>query len=108
MSNYLPLKNVCRWGCETPATFTQGSSSLATLGFVTESLWDSFQESLPGSWHQTSAATAFRGRFARMLFATFAFLALLCAPHSARCGGTVANCTEADLNAALTDGGTVT
>src|SRR6266567_6845206 len=40
-----------RWGCETPATFTQGSSSLATLGFVPESLWDSFQESLPGSWH---------------------------------------------------------
>src|SRR6266436_4901064 len=30
-----------RWGCETPATFTQGSSSLATLGFVAESLWDS-------------------------------------------------------------------
>src|SRR5260221_10363813 len=27
-----------RWGCETPATFTQGSSSLATLGFVAESL----------------------------------------------------------------------
>src|SRR5882724_394873 len=40
-----------RWGCETPATFTQGSSFLATLGFVAESLWDSFQESLPGSWH---------------------------------------------------------
>src|SRR6266853_7009710 len=30
-----------RWGCETPTTFTQGSSSLATLGFVAESLWDS-------------------------------------------------------------------
>src|SRR5882724_96558 len=29
------------WGCETSATFTQGSSSLATLGFVAESLWDS-------------------------------------------------------------------
>src|SRR5258707_1343726 len=32
-----------RWGCDTPANFTQGSSSLATLGFVAESLWDSFQ-----------------------------------------------------------------
>src|SRR6266478_8114 len=39
-----------RWGCETLPTFTQGSSSLATLGFVAESLWDSFQKSLPGSW----------------------------------------------------------
>src|SRR6266436_5165071 len=40
-----------RWGCETPATFGQGSSSLATLGFVAESLWDSFQQCLAGSWH---------------------------------------------------------
>src|SRR6266568_708192 len=45
-----------RWGCETPATFTQGSSSLATLGLVAESLWDSFQKipgnkSLPRSSH---------------------------------------------------------
>src|SRR5258707_15875632 len=40
-----------RWGCETPATFTQGSSSLATLGFVAKSLWDFPQECLPGSWH---------------------------------------------------------
>src|SRR5207248_3092311 len=34
-----------RWGSETPATFTQGSSSLATLGFVAESLWDSLRQS---------------------------------------------------------------
>src|SRR6266567_2025056 len=32
-----------RWGCGTLATFTQASSSLATLGFVAESLWDSSQ-----------------------------------------------------------------
>src|SRR6266436_732547 len=38
-----------RWGCETPAAFTQGSSSLATLGFVAESLWDSFQKQNPVS-----------------------------------------------------------
>src|SRR5437899_6763641 len=30
-----------RWGCETSTTATQGSSFLATLGFVAESLWDS-------------------------------------------------------------------
>src|SRR6266478_533370 len=36
-----------RWGCETPAAFTQGSSSLATLGFIAESLWDSFQNQNP-------------------------------------------------------------
>ncbi len=35
-----------RWGCENTAMFTQGSSSLATLGFVAESLWDSFNASL--------------------------------------------------------------
>jgi len=33
--------------------FTQGSSSLATLGFVAESLWDSFQQSLPVPWHHS-------------------------------------------------------
>src|SRR5258708_5042933 len=31
----------------TPGTFTLGSSSLATLGFIAESLWDSFRECLP-------------------------------------------------------------
>src|SRR5258706_4842236 len=40
-----------RWGCETSAIFTQGSSSLATLGFVAESLWDSFQPFPLGSLH---------------------------------------------------------
>src|SRR6266853_872551 len=39
-----------RWGCETPATFTQGSSSLATLGFVAESLWDSFPACTNCEW----------------------------------------------------------
>src|SRR5258708_10488863 len=29
------------WGCETSAAFTQGSSSLATLGWRADSLWDS-------------------------------------------------------------------
>src|SRR6185503_10559164 len=32
-----------RWGCRSWAGHTQGSSCLATLGFVTESLWDSAQ-----------------------------------------------------------------
>ncbi len=30
-----------RWGCDSPAAFSQGSSCLATLGFELESLWDS-------------------------------------------------------------------
>src|SRR5689334_6365234 len=29
------------WGCKLSVTLTQGSSFLATLGFVAESLWDS-------------------------------------------------------------------
>ena len=31
-----------RWGWGLMARFTQGSSRLATLGFETESLWDSY------------------------------------------------------------------
>ena len=30
-----------RWGCDSPAAVSQGSSCLATLGFEPESLWDS-------------------------------------------------------------------
>src|SRR5882724_2008571 len=30
-----------RWGCASSTAFTQGSSFLATLGVVAESLWDS-------------------------------------------------------------------
>src|SRR6266576_1705798 len=30
-----------RWGCESSPNLTQGSSLLATLGFVAQSLWDS-------------------------------------------------------------------
>jgi hypothetical protein len=33
-----------RWGCDRFATVTQGSSFLATLGFETESRWDSRRE----------------------------------------------------------------
>ena len=29
-----------RWGCELSVNLTQGSSFLATLGFVAQSLWD--------------------------------------------------------------------
>src|SRR5260221_4359668 len=36
-----PAARAARWGCEILATFTQGSSFLATLGFVAESRWDS-------------------------------------------------------------------
>ena len=33
-----------RWGCAASVRITQGSSFLATLGFETESLWDSHLE----------------------------------------------------------------
>jgi hypothetical protein len=33
-----------RWGCDVGRRFTQGSSSLATLGFGAKSLWDFFEE----------------------------------------------------------------
>jgi len=42
-----------------------------------------------------------------LLAASFLF-AIFCSPQTGRCGGTVTNCTEADLNAALTNGGTIT
>jgi len=38
-----------RWGWLGPTQWTQGSSSLATLGFVAESLRDS-RKSSPGMW----------------------------------------------------------
>ncbi len=44
-----------RWGWLVPTQWTQGSSFLATLGFVAESLWDS-RKSLPKMWVMTSAS----------------------------------------------------
>ncbi len=41
-----------RWGWLVPMRWTQGSSFLATLGFVAESLWDS-RKSLPKMWVMT-------------------------------------------------------
>src|SRR5260370_37293434 len=54
------LRTQPRWGWLVPRRWTQGSSLLATLGFVVESLWDSPNSS--GRYHRPNSESSWRAK----------------------------------------------